>query len=112
MAMGGIPHYLKEVEAGKSAVQNIKDNCFAPNGLLSDAFPRLYPSLFANADNHTAIVRMLAQSRQGMGRADIARKGKLPEGGNTSRVLEELEQSGFVTSYYPFGKKRKICFSV
>lgn len=60
LAMGGVPHYLKEVEAGKSAVQNINDICFAPNGLLSDEFPRFYPSLFANADNHIAIVRTLA----------------------------------------------------
>ncbi|MBX2893570.1 MAG: hypothetical protein KF734_21830 [Saprospiraceae bacterium] len=73
LAMRGVPHYLKEVEAGKSAVQNINDICFAPNGLLSDEFPRLYPLLFANADNHIAIVRTLAQSRQGMSRSDIVR---------------------------------------
>jgi uncharacterized protein len=29
MAMGGIPHYLKEVEAGKSATQNIDAICFS-----------------------------------------------------------------------------------
>ncbi|HAD34866.1 MAG TPA: ATPase, partial [Chitinophagaceae bacterium] len=28
MAIGGIPHYLKEIEHGKSAVQNIKQLCF------------------------------------------------------------------------------------
>lgn len=107
MAMGGIPHYLKEIEAGKSAVQNVNDICFSPNGLLRDEFPRLYPSLFARADNHIAVVRALAHSRQGMSRADIVRVGKLSEGGTTSKVLEELEQSGFITSYYPFAKKKK-----
>ena len=107
MAIGGIPHYLKEIEAGKSAVQNINDLCFAQNGLLCDEFPRLYPALFAKADNHITIVKTLAQSRQGMSRVDIVRLGKLPEGGQISKVLDELEQSGFITSYYPFGKKKK-----
>jgi hypothetical protein len=107
MAIGGIPHYLKEIEAGKSAVQNINDLCFAQNGLLRDEFPRLYPALFAKADNHITIVKTLAQSRQGMSRVDIVRLGKLPEGGQISKVLDELEQSGFITSYYPFGKKKK-----
>ena len=107
MAIGGIPHYLKEVEAGKSAIQNINDLCFSPNGLLRDEFSRLYPSLFAHAENHISVVRVLAQSRQGMSRPDIVQVGKFSEGGRTTKVLEELEQSGFITTYYPFGKKKK-----
>jgi len=107
MAMGGIPHYLKEVESGKSAVQNINDICFAPSGLLNDEFQRLYPALFAHAENHIAVVRALAQSRQGLPREAIVVSTGLPEGGSTSKVLEELEQSGFITSYNPFGKRKK-----
>lgn len=107
MALGGIPHYLKEVEAGKSAVQNVNDICFASNGLLRDEFIRLYPALFARAENHIAVIRALGQSRQGMSRADIVQAGKLAEGGTVSRVLEELEQSGFIASYRPFAKKKK-----
>lgn len=107
MAMGGIPHHLKEIESGKSAIQNINDICFSQNGLLRDEFPRLYPSLFANAQHHLAAVRALASARQGLTRQDIVKKAQLPEGGNTSTMLEELEQSGFVTAYYPFDKKKK-----
>lgn len=107
MAIGGIPHYLKAIEAGKSAVQNINDICFLPSGLLHDEFLRLYPALFAHADNHMAIVRALAQSRHGLNRSAIVKSAKVPEGGSTSRVLDELEQSGFITFYYPFGKKKK-----
>lgn len=107
MALGGIPHYLKEIEAGKSAIQNINDICFSKHGLLRDEFTRLYPALFANADNHIAVVRVLAQSRQGLPRPTIVKNGQLSEGGSTSKVLEELEQSGFITSYYPFDKRKK-----
>ncbi len=33
--MGGIPHYLKKAEPGKSAVQIIQQTCFSKNGLLA-----------------------------------------------------------------------------
>jgi hypothetical protein len=107
MALGGIPHYLNEVKAGKSATQNINDICFSPNGLLRDEFSRLYAALFAQADKHIAAVRALAQSRQGLTRSALIKNGQLTEGGNTSLILEELEQSGFITSYYPFDKRKK-----
>ena len=32
MAVGGIPHYLKEIKAGQSAIQNIEQLCFSENG--------------------------------------------------------------------------------
>jgi len=41
MIMGGIPHYLKEVRAGKSPVQNIDDICFSEEGLLREMLYRL-----------------------------------------------------------------------
>ena len=107
MALGGIPHHLKEVELGQSAIQNIDRICFSESGLLKDEFNRLYPSLFANADKHITVIRILANSHQGLTRKKIIELGKLSEGGNTSRLLEELEQSGFISSYFPFGKKKK-----
>jgi len=60
MAMGGIPHYLKEIEAGKTAIQNIDQICFSPNGLLREEFLQLYSALFDNAENHVSIIRGLA----------------------------------------------------
>ena len=107
MAMGGIPHYLKEVEGGKSAAQNIDAICFAQGGLLTDEFSKLYPALFEQSDNHVAIIRALAQKRMGMERADIIKLAKLSSGGGISKTLGELVDCGFVESYYPFGKKRK-----
>ena len=60
MAMGGIPHYLKEVKKGKGAIQNIEDICFSSDGLLTDEFINLYPALFENSDNHIQVIRALA----------------------------------------------------
>jgi len=107
MAMGGIPHYLKEVEAGKTATQNIDQICFSPQGLLRDEFMQLYPALFDRAENHMRIVRVLANTWQGMSRAEILEQTNLADGGSTSDTLEELVNSGFVATFYAFGKKKK-----
>jgi len=107
MAMGGIPHYLKELQRGKSATQNIDDICFSKTGLLRTEFAKLYPALFRFPENHIAIVRALATKRAGMDRNEVIATAKTPNGGATTKALEELEQSGFITSYHPFGKKKK-----
>jgi len=107
MALGGVPHYLKEVEGGKSAAQNIDQILFTKTAILRNEFDRLYPALFENPESHVQVIRALAQKRQGMTRQEIIDATKLAEGGGTSRILEELEVSGFISMYYPFGKKKK-----
>jgi uncharacterized protein len=107
MAFGGIPHYLKEIEAGQSAVQNIDRICFSKQGILSDEFERLYPSLFADADNHIAVVRALASRKMGMTRNALAETAGLPNGGGLTKLLDELVQSGFVSFFSAFGNKKK-----
>lgn len=107
MVTGGIPHYLKQAMPGKSATQNINQLCFSKNGLLRDEFSKLYSSLFSNAENHIAVIEALARRRQGLTRNQIVKSGKIPEGGSVQRVLEELERSGFIAQYRPFGKKKK-----
>lgn len=107
MVLGGIPHYLKEIKGQKSVIQNIDSLCFSETGFLRDEFSKLYFALFDNADKHIAIIRALSKSKQGLPRQRIVELGKISENGNTTKVLEELEQSGFITSYYPFGKVKK-----
>ncbi len=107
MAIGGIPHYLNEVEPGLSAAQNIERICFSPAGLLNNEFSRLYPALFDNADNHIAVIKALAEKWHGLTRNEILALSKLTDGGGVTRCLEELISSGFVSTYFPFGKKKK-----
>ena len=86
MALGGIPHYLKEIKGGQSAVQNINRICFGPNARLKKEFSRLYPALFANADNHIAVIRALSTKWQGLTRTEIRQLSGVIEGGSLSRV--------------------------
>lgn len=66
MTMGGIPHYLDQVEGGRTAVQNINEICFHPQGLLRTEFDNLYSSLFANPERYEIIVSALASTWKGL----------------------------------------------
>ncbi len=107
MITGGIPYYLKEIKRGKSWVQNIDDMCFAEGGLLRKEFLDLYPALFENAEKHIDIIRVLGSKRKGLTRKEILRALNSPSTGVISKLLKELIHSGFVSAYYPFGKKKK-----
>jgi uncharacterized protein len=107
MTTGGIPHYLDQVEGGKSAIQNIDDICFQPQGLLRTEFDNLYSALFSNSDRYESIVSALSSTWKGMSRTEIITKTKISDGGGLTMMLQELEQSGFISSYIPFGKKKK-----
>jgi uncharacterized protein len=104
MAMGGIPQYLKQVEKGRSTQQVIDKLFFEKNGMLKTEFNVLYRSLFSDASHHESIVRELAKKGKGMTRAEVIEACGLTTGGTTSRLFEELEQSGFITQYIPFEK--------
>jgi len=107
MAMGGIPHYLKEIKGGNSATQNIDRICFSEMGLLKEEFDNLYTALFKNSERHLRVVRALATKWQGMTRSEIIQSSKLSSGSKLTKTLKELSQSGFISAYYPFGKNIK-----
>ena len=107
MALGGIPFYWENIEKGKSATQNINSICFETNGLLRTEFTNIFKSLFNKAENHEAIVYALAKKSKGLTREEIIAESKLSNGGSFTRMLEELEYSGFIRKYVPFGKKNR-----
>lgn len=107
MVMGGIPHYLEEVKAGKSATQNIDDICFAAQAPLRQEFNKLYQSLYDNAHIHMDIIRALSERRTGLTRNEIVEQAKLKSGGYLTSVLNELEESAFISAYIPLHKKVK-----
>jgi len=104
MAMGGIPHYLRNINPGESTAQIIDRLCFTKDGPLKNEFNNLYKSLFAHFENHELVIRALAAKGQGLTRNEIIAECGFTSGGTTSRILEELEESGFITRYVPFQK--------
>ncbi len=107
MVMGGIPFYLEQIDVGKSALQNINDLCFAPNGFFRAEFMYLFASLFKKSERHMAVVEALTQRAKGMEREELLKKSKLPNGGSATKILRELEESNFIRRYHAFDKQSK-----
>ena len=107
MAVGGVPHYLKQMVRGRSAAQNIAQTCFDSNGVLVDEFPRLFASLFAESEAYEQIVRAIARKQSGVTRNEIIAITGLPSGGRLGRRLRELEEAGFIASLPPYRAKKK-----
>ncbi len=107
MVMGGVPHYLKEVQPGDSSMQAIDRVCFTTGGLLHDEFKQLFHSLFDHAASHIDVIKALARKGKGLTRNEIIEACRLTSGGGTTQLLEELTESGFITPYTPFGRTAK-----
>jgi hypothetical protein len=105
MTLGGIPYYWDEIKPGWSASQNIQNICFAEDGLLKNEFNNLFRSLFNNYENHIKIIETLAKKSSGLNRDELIKSSNLPNAGSTTRLINELEESGFIRKYNPFGKK-------
>ncbi|MEM6395111.1 MAG: ATP-binding protein [Bacteroidota bacterium] len=106
MTTGGIPLYLEDLKPGYSLTENIDELCFTQTGLLHEEFNRLYPALFEDAHFHVETIRTLATAPRGLSRKQIIKQSSLPNGGTTSRILDELQQSDFIESVPAFGNKK------
>ena len=107
LAMGGVPHYLRQTQKGRSAAENIALTCFGPSGVLSDEFAHLMATLFSRSEIHESIVRALAKRRQGLTRKQILAASSAVSGGSLARALRELEEAGFVARVPPYSARTK-----
>jgi AAA+ ATPase superfamily predicted ATPase len=105
MALGGIPFYLSEIRPGKSAFQEIDRLAFSKNGMLVMEYENLYRSLFNHAERHIMIIETLAKKNKGLSREEIVTMSTINDGGGLTTLLRELEESGFISRSYPYGKK-------
>ena len=107
MVVGGVAYYLSLFDKNKSVAENIDELCFTRGGELTDEFDRLYDSLFKKAESHVAIIHALSSVGKGITRLELIKKTKLPNNGNLTALLKELEVCEFIRSYRPFGKEKK-----
>lgn len=107
MAIGGIPHYLEKVQPGDSVALALNRLCFQKSALLANEFNLVFASLFDNSDNHKKVVEVLAKSQRGISREQLIGASKIGSGGTLSKTISELEQSGFISEYLPYGNKTK-----
>lgn len=112
MVTGGIPYYLKQIKPRYSVAQNINALCFNENGILNDEFSRLLASLYDEHELHLKIIRLLATRKHGLSRKQLLSQLKIKSGGRFNKRIHELQASGFINSYLPFGKNRDVYYKV
>lgn len=113
MALGGVPYYLKYVENGLSAYENIQNIFFDNKSPLKDEFGKLFDSLFVEADAYVELIKLIAEKKEGLSRIVLKEKSKLSNGGGRmTKRLNQLEQTNFIQSYLPLNKQRGEYYKV
>lgn len=107
MVVGGIPHYLKSIRKGQSAVQNINHLCFDTNGLLYNEFDILFHSLYDEPDTYINIIRAISKKSKGISREELINELGVSDGGTLNVRLRSLEDAGFIRIYLPVGHTRR-----
>ena len=108
MAFGGVAEYLEHVQPGDSSVTAIERICFQKGGHLEFEFDEVFKSLFEDGSYHEQIIQSLEKGpKKGMIRNQILRDQNLSSGGQFSKSMNELIESGFVEKYEAFHNNRK-----
>jgi len=107
MIFGGIPYYLSLMRKELGFSQNVDRLCFKEGGALKNEYELLYRSLFRNPEGHMAVVETLANKNAGLSRETVLKGSGLSDGGGFTRILRELEQSGFIRRYSEYKKKKR-----
>ena len=98
MAFGGVPFYLTLMNGQESLAQNIDRLFFAKNARMSGEFDELFNALFPNAEKYIAVVKALAEHREGLIRPEIIDSTGI-SGGDLSKILENLQRCDFIDVY-------------
>jgi AAA+ ATPase superfamily predicted ATPase len=110
MVTGGIPYYLNNLTKEKSLQQNIEALCFNKNGALYDEFPRLFESLYEQAETNLKIIRIIAKHREGISRNALIAAVGIASGGSLNKRIQELEAAGFIRTFIPYGREHRNIF--
>ncbi|MBR4163923.1 MAG: hypothetical protein IKR11_10400, partial [Solobacterium sp.] len=107
MISGGVPYYWSLLRKGLSLSRNIDQIFFRNDAILKDEYRYLYASIFRNPEVYLKIIDVLGHKKVGMTREEIIDFTGIPNSGDLSLKLEELESCGFIRKYFPFGMKKK-----
>ena len=108
IVMGGIPKYLELLKDEPSVALGIEKLAFSEAGYLSNEYDRIFVSHFGKQAKYEKIVGLLAHKSFGLSRSEICAQslGEKQVGGELTRLLENLESAGFISSYIPFDKTK------
>ena len=92
---GGVPRYLEEVSPRLSAEENIRRLAFSPKGVLREDFDEMFTDVITEKPRFAArVLRSLVDGPKSC--AEVAKALGIGKGGDVSRAMVSLEESGFV----------------
>lgn len=92
---GGVPRYLREIDPGLSACENIKRLAFRPKSVLREDFDEMFSDVIIRQPTLTGrIVRTLVNGALSV--SEIADALGMGKGGKISSALEQLSEAGLV----------------
>ena len=109
MCVGGVPFYLKNIQAGDSVPQILDQLFYHKQAILKNEFQNLYAALFKNNALHEKVVEALSTKNKGLTRNEIIEATGIKGGGGLTTVLDELTQCGFVMPIYPINRTKEDC---
>ena len=98
---------MEEINPNLPAEENIRRICFSKEGFLYSEFDQIFQDIFSRrAPSYKRIVSALVSGRKTL--SDLADQLKRDRGGDLSRYLIDLSDSGFITKDVIFqpGKKK------
>ena len=110
MVFGGIPYYLNLIDSRLSLAQNIDELMFKPYGDLKDEYDELFYSLFKKPEKHMAIIKALAETKNGKTRQELSEIREIGGGSVLTENLQELEQCGFIRRYTNYIKPTNAAY--
>lgn len=99
MCLGGVPYYLSLLSASESLAENLDRLFFDRDAELQKEYSRLYKTLFKSPEPYMKIVKLLAESKQGLTRQEISTKLKI-SGKALTVQLGNLQSCDIIRLYY------------
>lgn len=111
MVFGGVPFYWSLLNRGESAAQNIDRLVFSKRGKLHNEYYELYDSLFRTPEHYICVVKELGEGA-GLNREEIVKKCNLDGNGKTTRILDDLQECGFIRKVPTYGLKNQAIYKL
>lgn len=107
---GGVPRYLEEIHPEQTAEQNIKRMCFSKGGILVEEFDKIFNDIFGHrSEDYKTIIKLLVHGA--LDQTELCEKLGIVQTGGFSKILNVLQQSGFIARDYTWDgnvKRSKI----
>jgi len=107
MIFGGVPFYWSLLKRTESLPQNIDRLFFDKDAKLKYEYREMFASLFKDPSLHLKALEELCKKKAGLTREQLAQSPDLKNDGTLTKILEELEQCGFIQRYHKIGQEKK-----